>query len=133
MVTPYFLNLIMGNVFKTKTNPEIPENVYLGLSSSAPSEDGTNVNEPPESAGYERVKLTDLSEPDNGVITNTAPIEFPESLASWNNVRHFVLYDAPSGGNLLMYNSLAEFRSVEASTIVMIKTGKLKLTLKNPS
>jgi len=123
----------MGNVFKTQTNPALPDKVYLGLSSSAPSVDGSGVTEPLSSAGYARVELTSLGTPSNGVIQNTANISFPESSASWGTVTHFALFDAPTNGNLLMFNSLTQARSVEAATVVMVKTGSLRLTLANPT
>lgn len=133
MTSTYFLNCIMGNVFKTKENPTLPNKVYLGLSSTAPAVDGSGVSEPLASAGYERVELTNLGEPSNGVISNDSEISFPESSASWGTVTHFVLYDAPTNGNLLMFNVLSQSRSVETATIVMVKTGSLKLTLANPA
>lgn len=132
MTTTYFLNRIMGNVFKTETSPALPEKVYLGLSTSAPDIDGSGVTEPLVSAGYERVELNSLSKPSNGVIINESAISFPESSASWGTVTHFALYDAPVNGNLLMFNVLSQARSVESATIVMVKTGSLKLTLANP-
>ena len=133
MTSTYFLNCIMGNVFKTKENPTLPNKVYLGLSSTAPAVDGSGVSEPLASAGYERVELTNLGEPSNGVISNYSEISFPESSASWGTVTHFVLYDAPTNGNLLMFNVLSQSRSVETATIVMVKTGSLKLILANPA
>lgn len=133
MTSTYFLNCIMGNVFKTKENPTLPNKVYLGLSSTAPAVDGSGVSEPLASAGYERVELTNLGEPSNGVISNDSEISFPESSASWGTVTYFVLYDAPTNGNLLMFNVLSQSRSVETATIVMVKTGSLKLTLANPA
>lgn len=132
MTTTYFLNRVMGNVFKTQTSPALPEKVYLGLSTSTPDIDGSGVTEPLASAGYERVELNSLSVPANGVITNESAISFPESSASWGTVTHFALYDAPVNGNLLMFNVLSQARSVETATIVMVKTGSLKLTLANP-
>lgn len=129
MNTTYFLNQVMGNVFNTKLNPALPGDYYIGLSSTPPAVDGSNVSEPASSAGYERVKLETLSEPTNGVITNTAAISFNESTANWGTMTHFVIYDSPSGGNLLMYDNLSTQRNVEAATIVTIKAGSLSLTL----
>lgn len=135
MTSTYFLNCIMGNVFKTKTSPALPTKVYLGLSTTPPNLDGTGVTEPATSSGYARVELTTLSEPTDGQITNTAEISFPESNASWGDITHFVLYDNPTrgSGNLLMFNVLSQTRRVEAATIVMVKTGSLKLKLANPT
>ena len=133
MTSTYFLNCIMGNVFQTKLSPGLPSKVYLGLSSSAPDVDGSGATDPLASAGYSRVELNSLDVPTNGVITNKSEISFPESSASWGTVTHFVLYDAPVNGNLLMFNVLSQSRSVEAATIVMVKAGSLKLTLANPA
>lgn len=133
MTSTYFLNCIMGNVFQTKLSPGLPSKVYLGLSSSAPDVDGSGATEPLASAGYSRVELNSLDVPTNGVITNKSEISFPESSASWGTVTHFVLYDAPVNGNLLMFNVLSQTRSVEQATIVMVKAGSLKLTLANPA
>lgn len=131
MTSTYFLNCIMGNVFNTQLSPTLPNKVYLGLSSTAPSIDGNGVTEPLDSAGYSRIELTNLSEPVNGVISNNTDISFPESSASWGIMTHFVLYDDVVNGNLLMYEALTQSRSVEAATIVTVKSGGLKLTLAN--
>lgn len=133
MTTTYFLNCIMGNVFTTKTNPALPINYYIGLSTSAPSLDGSGVSEPASSAGYARVRLSDLSEPINGVISNKNAISFEESISDWGLITHFVIYDSLTDGNLLMYDALSASRSVEAATVVTIKEGSLQLTLANPT
>lgn len=134
MNTTYFLNLIAGNLYGTKTTPAIPTKYYLGLSKTEPTVDGLNVTEPQTSANYSRVELKDLSEPSAGVITNTTQIEFEESTASWGTVTHFVVYDAETvgSGNLLCYGELSTPRSIEADTIMSVKTGYLKLSAKNP-
>ena len=131
MTSTYFLNCIMGNIFKTKLSPMLPDKVYLGLSSTAPKVDGTGVTEPLGSAGYTRIELSTLSEPVNGVISNDSDVSFPESSASWGTMTHFVLYDDIVDGNLLMYEALTQPRSVEVATIVTVKSGGLKLTLAN--
>lgn len=133
MTTTYFLNCVIGNVFKTKENPTLPNTIYLALSTTAPSVDGSGVTEPPASANYARVELNSLGEPSNGLIQNTSDISFNESSASWGTVTHFAIYDAPTNGNLLMYNVLSQSRSVETATIVMVKAGSLKFNLSNPA
>lgn len=133
MTTTYFLNNIMGNVFTTKTDPTLPINYYIGLSTSAPSLDGSGVSEPASSAGYARVRLSNLSEPINGVITNQSAVSFEESISDWGLITHFVIYDSLTGGNLLMYDALSASRSVEAATVVTIKENSLQLTLANPT
>lgn len=133
MNTTYFKNLIMGNVFRTNTSRSIPTNYYIGLSSTAPTEGGTNVTEPASTTGYTRVRLASLTSPTNGVITNNAEIRFDESTANWfsasNPATHYVIYDSVTGGNLLMYNELTTPRIIEINTIAIIKANSLYLQL----
>ena len=133
MNTTYFLNQVMGNLFKTKETPALPSEYYIGLSSTAPNISVGNVTEPLSNSGYKRVKLENLSEPADGVITNEQAISFDESTANWGTMSHFVIYDALEAGNLLMYDTLSTPRNVEAATIVTIKANSLTLTLSNPA
>ena len=133
MNTTYFLNQVIGNLFKTKETPALPSEYYIGLSSTAPNISGGNVTEPLSNSGYKRVKLENLSEPADGVITNEQAISFDESTANWGTMSHFVIYDALEAGNLLMYDTLSTPRNVEAATIVTIKANSLTLTLSNPA
>lgn len=133
MNTTYFLNQVMGNLFKTKETLALPSEYYIGLSSTAPNISGGNVTEPLSNSGYKRVKLENLSEPTDGVITNEQAISFDESTANWGTMSHFVIYDALEAGNLLMYDTLSTPRNVEAATIVTIKANSLTLTLSNPA
>ncbi len=76
MNTNYFLNCVAGNVFGTKTDPAIPTTYYIGLSTTTPNTNGSGVDEPSTDAGYARVQLTTLSEPLDGVVTNSQAINF---------------------------------------------------------
>lgn len=135
MNTNYFLNCVAGNVFGTKTDPAIPTTYYIGLSTTTPNINGSGVNEPSADAGYARVQLTTLSEPLDGVVTNSQAINFNESTSSWGTITHFVIYDSPTveSGNLLMYGELSTPRSVETATIMTIREGYLKLSAQNPT
>ena len=130
MTTTYFANCVMGNLFKTKTSPGLPSAFYVGLSKTAPTVSGGNVTEPSDKA-YARVKLSSLSAPANGMINNTSPIAFSDSTTDWGTITHFVIYDAPTGGNLLIYNTLDKSRTIQADSQVAFKASGLRLTLKD--
>lgn len=133
MNTNYFLDVVAGNVLGTKKSPAIPTKYYLGLSSAAPNVEGSGAVEPSSGTGYKRVELTSLSTPVNGVITNSSAIDFAESTAEWGTMTHFVIYDAATEGNLLMFGPLSASRRVEAATIMTIKIGSLNLSVVNPA
>ena len=125
MITTYFLNCVSGNIFHSKTTPGIPSKYYVGLSSTDPAAFVTE----PSGGAYARVEITGLSEPTNGVVSNSAMISFPESTAAWGTMTHFVVYDALTGGNLLMYGKLPSSRTVEVETITSFKPNALTLTV----
>ncbi len=132
MNTTYFLNLVAGNVYGSKTSPAIPTSYYIGLSTTAPTVGGSNVREPSASLGYARVRLTSLGTPTGGIVTNTDAIYFPESAGNWGTITHFVIYGQQTGGFLLIYGELPNKRTVKTSTLVTIKPGELRLSVANP-
>lgn len=132
MNTTFFLNCVAGNLFGTKTSPAIPATYYIGLSTTEPNAAGENVTEPSVDAGYGRVLLNNLSEPINGLVTNTSSVNFEESTASWGTVTHFVIFDAETGGNLLMYGAVSPPRVVEEGTVMTIRQDYLRLSAQNP-
>lgn len=56
MNTKYFLNLVAGNVFRSKETPAIPTKYYIGLSKTEPNETGRQGNGAGDmAAGYRLV------------------------------------------------------------------------------
>lgn len=113
----------------TGRNDSIAYSVYVGLSSTAPNVDGTNVTEP-TGGGYARVLVGiynqsgthKFGEPENDEIKNDEFIYFPESTGSWGDtLTHFVLYSAETGGNLLAYGLL---KSGSQATPITVDTEK---------
>ena len=130
MTTTYFADCVIGNVFKTKTSPALPSTYYIGLSTTTPSSDGAGVSEPSDPA-YARVALTSLTAPVGGVIRNDQVISFPDSTEDWGTITHFVLYDAQTGGNLLIYNTVDKPRLIQADSQITFKANGLSLALKD--
>ena len=131
MNTTYFLNLVADNVFRKDTSPAIPTTYYVGLSTTTPAEDGTGVTEPTKAAGYKRVAASNLSPAVDGLVTNSSAISFDEPTANWGTITHFMIFDAPSGGKLLMFGELSPHRTIEDSTTMTIKKGAIELSVCN--
>lgn len=137
MNTMYFLKMLSGNAFGKLSTPAVPNTYYIGLSTTTPNTDGTGVSEP-AGGSYARIAIAnssaELNAPDaNAVVTNKNDLLFPESTANWGTVTNYVIYDAQTGGNLLMYGLLTTSRSVETATTVGIKAGQLQLQAANPA
>lgn len=119
----------------------VPASVYVALSSTAPSEDGTNVTEP-SSGGYARVDQVNsgagqewnaATTADPSVKDNSAAVTFPESTGAWlagANLTHFALYDAATGGTYIGGGALATPRAVDAAGITLeFSAGELDISL----
>lgn len=129
MNTEYFVNCVAGNVFGTKKTPALPTTYYLGLSTTTPKSDGTGYTEPSAAAGYNRLKLENLTSPEDGLVVNEKDLDFDESTANWGMITHFIITDSATrgAGNLLIYGELTTPRSVEKETIMTFKEESLSL------
>lgn len=130
MLTTYFQNCIMGNVFRTKTSPGIPTTMYIGLSTTTPSVNGSGVTEP-SGGNYSRVAMTGLSVPSDGAIHNSNDIEFPVSTTDWGTMTYYVIYDAKTAGNLLAYGALERSRVIQVDSQPRFLADSITITLKN--
>src|SRR5690554_1644054 len=115
------------------------ESLWVGLSSTTPSDDGTGVTEP-STGSYARVE-TDAD--DWGAASSTAPatkantasIEFPQASADWvggSNLTHFVLYDASTDGNLVAFGALSSAKPVLSGDTASFGAGDLVIRLGDP-
>lgn len=129
MNTTYFVNCALRNIFGIDTSIALPKTYYLGLSKKEPKIDGAGFEEPANGLGYERLLLDKLSEPEDGLVTNSEDINFEESTGNWGTITHFVIFDGKTGGNLLIYGALTTERSVEKATVMTFKKGTLTLSM----
>lgn len=136
MITHYFANKILSLLCGKADRLTSVSSIYVGLSTSAPLADGTNVTEPVGN-GYARVLLGDASQVltqkmgtvANGHVENDEIIYFPEATGSWGTITHFCIFDSASGGNLLAFGALNSPITPTANTIPIIRVGELDLSL----
>ena len=112
------LNSLFGKTSNFGVLASVPT-IYIGLSSTTPNEGGTGITEP--SGGAYARKSTAASDwnaatlADPSVVTNATEQSFPAATADWvsaANITHFVLYDAPTSGNVLGSGALTVAKSV---------------------
>jgi len=135
MITTYFKQLVAEKLLGVSGSSTLPSTLYLGLSktSSAPTAAGGNVSEP-SGNGYSRVSLSGkLSfNSSTGVVSNSATgatITFGEATGSWGTVYHYVVYDASSGGHLLISGPLASSKSIVVGDIPRVAQGALQINI----
>ena len=110
--------------------------IYLGLSTTTPTNAGGNITEPIGN-GYARIMVgtyqqaltQKMSAAANGETTNTEIIYFPEATGSWGICTHLCFYKAATGGTPFAFGELNLSISPTTGTVPLIRVGGLTLTL----
>lgn len=129
------LNALFGKTSAFGALADAPT-IYVGLSSTAPTETGTNVTEP-DSGGYARVETSAsdweaATSADPSVVGNAEVIDFGTASGTWlagANLTHVVLYDAATDGNFLAAGALVTPKPVTSGDPVSFPAGTLTVSL----
>ena len=116
-----------------------PATYYVGLSETNPGEAAANDTPPGASRGYARVALNDsyasdgFSHPSDGVVGNSGTITFPENtgLFDWGIMSYFTMWDASTGGNMLVYGELRDSKFIKIGDVLKFQPGDLQISLDN--
>lgn len=119
---------------------------YIGLSTTAPNEDGTNFSEPTETYtegdvikrrfinGYERSQYggtqTKMGPVEENEITNKEIIFFPEATGSWGTMLYFGLFASNDPATLpLVTGALTDSVNIPANYVPLFRVGNLTLSI----
>lgn len=114
--TNYAETQIINHIFRTASFTK-PTTLNLALFTSVTDGEAPTVNELTGN-GYARVACNPLdanwSAPvaGNGTTYNINAITFPAATADWGTITHFGIYDASTGGNLIIYAPLTIARVI---------------------
>jgi hypothetical protein len=124
------VNDVLGHLFGDDTF-SLPANYYIGLSTTTPTETGTNITEPVGN-GYARVTVPNNSTYWNTAsaraVTNKLDIDFAESTGSWGTITYFVIFDSLSGGTAMYFDSVSS-RVVYDTTVVSFPAETVTITI----
>lgn len=120
----YAENLVL-NWLLTSASATRPSSFYVALSTADPTEDGSAIAEPADT--YARQSATFTVTGNQAV--NASNIEFPEATASWGTITHYALFDAASGGNMLMHGALNTSKLITAGDVARFIPSSITFTL----
>lgn len=122
----YLENKLIDQIFRAQAY-SFPSILYFGLLTAAPSDTGGGTEVSADS--YDRVAVigslanfsgtqgtgtTVASSGTSGTTYNNAVIGFPDPVEAWGVVTHLGVFDAATGGNLLLYGALANPKTINA-------------------
>lgn len=136
----YFENVLIDELFRGIAYTP-PASFHIGLLTAAPSDTGggTEVS----GGSYARVAVvrgtstwtntqnsgTGASSGTSGTTTNAGAITFPTPTAAWGTVTHVGIYDAATGGNLLVYAPLTISKAVSSGDVVQFQANQLSFQI----
>ena len=108
-----------------------PATIYFALFTVAPSDagGGTEVS----GNGYARVAMTNNSTnfpaASGGSKTNAVAVVFPTATGNWGTVSHYGVFDASSGGNLIVHGAMTTAKLVENGDTASYPVSSFSLTV----
>lgn len=129
-MTDYLEGELLKHLFRTGSMTK-PSTIYIGLYTATPSDTGggTEVS----GGSYARVQVgpsdaTWAAVGAGGLTDNVSAITFPTATGSWGTVTHVGIFDASSGGNLLLYGALSASKVVGSGDTFKFNAGDLDVT-----
>jgi hypothetical protein len=116
-LTNYTEDEIIKHLFRTGSFTK-PSGLHVALFTAAPGEagGGTEVS----GGSYARVASApgdanwNATAGGNGTTTNAVAVTFPAPTANWGSVTHWGIFDAATGGNLLIYAALSTAKTINS-------------------
>lgn len=141
-LTDAFENQLIDFIFRAQALT-LPGNLHVGLFTAAPSDAGGGTEVSGGSyarasvtrslanfAGTQSAGSTTASTGTGGVTSNNGTITFPAPTANWGSITHFGIFDASSGGTLLIWGALGTPKTVNNGDAAPTFTaGQLTFTL----
>lgn len=119
----YLENKVLDHIFNILSYTA-PTTLYLALYTVSPTE--TTAGTAVTGGSYERKVIT-FAAANSGVSSNNANVDFPNMPAC--TVTAVAIFDAYSGGNMLMYGDLVSPKNVDAGDTFRIAIGDLDVSI----
>ncbi len=105
-----------------------PPTIHVGLSTADPGDSGAGLSEP-NGNGYARVETTgaDWNVAANGLLDNANAILLGPATGDWGTLTHFALFDASTGGHLLLHGALTQPKTIESGDSARFASGELDI------
>lgn len=119
------------NHWTGKTAYSMPANLWIGLSTTTPTDAGGNVTEPAGN-GYARVQIApaDLNAAAGtapAAVTNATAITFPAATGSWGTVTHFTVHSAATAGTVKAFGALSTSQAIGSGNTPSFAAGALTI------
>lgn len=106
-----------------------PTTVYVALFTVAPTDAGGGTEVATGSYARTAATFGAASSGSPSSISNSADVDFPTATANWGTIVAAAIFDAASGGNMLLWGDLTTSKAVNSGTQARFLTGDIVITL----
>lgn len=136
MITDYQLNKLLDFCFRNVTVVN-PANLYMTLSTTTISKDGSGCTEPSSSTGFGRISVpittASFQASSGGLTSNLITIKFNEATADQGTITDVAFFDALTGGNMLYYWKLTTPKVIQSGDTFFYSPNTCKIKGYYPS
>jgi len=123
-ISDYLENEILDHILGTGAYTS-PGTVYVGLSTGSFNDDNSGTELTGNNYARESIPFAAAA---SGTASNNSSVEFNAATGSWGVVSHFGIFDAVSGGNLLIHGALTASKTIASGDILKIAIGDMDIT-----
>ena len=123
----HLANVLLNHVLKTSAF-SVPTNLYVALSTANPTDAGTAIAEP-SGNNYARKVANSWSAAAAGASANSAAITFNEASGAWGNIAYAAIFDAITGGNMLLHSTLTPTQAVVNGDTIQYNVGSFTINI----
>jgi len=119
----YAENALLDHVLKVSAL-SVPANIYIALSTTDPTEDGSGISEPVGN-NYSRIQCNSWSAGANRRVSNSSAVSIATPSGSWGVIGWAAIYDAIAGGNMLAHGALSAPRTIGLGSVMTFDVGAI--------
>jgi len=109
-----------------KASYTMPTNIRVALFTAAPSDAGGGTEASGGSYARQAIVINTSS---GGASNPNADVVFPVATASWGTITHVGIFDATTGGNLLMWGALTTSKAIASGDQLVIPAADLDFAM----
>jgi hypothetical protein len=122
--TSYTDNKLIDHLLGSGTYTK-PASKYVALYVGDPMGSGTEVS----TSGTAYSRQSGSFTVSGGTATNSANIEYSAATSTWGSINYIAIFDASTGGNMLVSAALSSAKTIGTGDVLRIPTAQLSVTL----
>lgn len=126
-LSDYLENALVNHIFRGGVGGTAftqPTAIYLALFTTAPTDAGAGTE---VSGGAYVRRQVNFTAPSNGATDNTSDLTYPAATADWGTISHFGLFDALTGGNMLIHGAFSIAKPIYLGDQFIVRAGDLDI------